>query len=130
MHSHSDNIRHQVKLPNGKQIEVVYSDEETGRIGELPLHVCPSCAGHLVYPLDWSEEGEEHWRILLRCPECQEVREGVFGQTAVELLDDELDRATGALLSDFQRMTHANMVQEIEFFVRALHADVIVPSDF
>ena len=47
---------------------------------------------------------------------------------AVERLDDELDRATAELLSDLRRMTHANMSEEIEFFVRALDADLIVPS--
>jgi hypothetical protein len=94
------------------------------------LHVCFNCAGTLVYPLDWAEEGVSQWRILLRCPECEARREGVFEQTIVERLDDELDRASGALLSDLRRLTHANMAEEIEFFIRALDADLIVPSDF
>jgi hypothetical protein len=94
------------------------------------LQVCFHCAGELAYPLDWSEEGPRHWRILLRCPECESRREGVFEQAAVERLDDELDRATGALLEDLRQMTHANMSEEVEFFVRALDADLIVPSDF
>ncbi len=95
-----------------------------------PLHVCFNCAGELVYPLDWSEEGQRHWRIVLRCPDCEAYREGVFEQTIVERLDDELDRATSELLGDLKQVTHANMTDEVEFFVRALHADVIVPSDF
>lgn len=90
----------------------------------------PAAAASLSIPSNWSEERPGFWRIELRCPECEELREGVFGQAAVERLDDELDRATAALLSDFRRMTHANMAQEIDFFVRALDADVIVPSDF
>ncbi|MEA2141458.1 MAG: hypothetical protein QOC91_1557 [Solirubrobacteraceae bacterium] len=94
------------------------------------LHICFNCAGELVYPLDWSEEGVRHWRIILRCPDCESRREGVFEQAAVELLDDELDRAAGALLGDLRRMTHANMSEEVDFFVRALDADLIVPSDF
>lgn len=94
------------------------------------LHVCFNCAGELVYPLDWTEEGSSHWRIVLRCPECEALREGVFEQAMVELLDDELDCASGALLSDLKRITHANMTDEVEFFVRALQADLIVPSDF
>ncbi len=94
------------------------------------LHVCFHCAGELAYPLDWSEEGLRHWRIVLRCPECESRREGVFEQTAVELLDDELDRAASALLGDLRRMTHANMSEEVEFLIRALDADLIVPSDF
>ena len=46
------------------------------------LHVCFNCAGELVYPLDWSEEGLRHWRIVLRCPECESRREGVFEQAS------------------------------------------------
>jgi hypothetical protein len=94
------------------------------------LHVCFHCAGELAYPLDWCEEGPRHWRIVLRCPDCESLREGVFEQTAVESLDDELDRGASALLADLKRITHANMTDEIEFFVRALDADLIVPSDF
>jgi hypothetical protein len=98
--------------------------------GPEQLHVCFHCAGELVYPLDWSEEGSRHWRIILRCPECESRREGVFDQGAVERLDDELDRGSSALLGDLRRMTHANMSEEVEFFVRALDADLITPSDF
>ena len=94
------------------------------------LHVCFHCAGELVYPLDWAEEGPAHWRIVLRCPECESRREGVFEQSSVERLDDELDRAAALLLGDLKRMTHANMSEEAEFFIRALAADLIVPSDF
>jgi hypothetical protein len=94
------------------------------------LHVCFHCAGEFAYPLDWCEEGLRNWRIVLRCPDCESRREGVFEQAAVELLDDELDRAASALLGDLRRMTHANMSEEVEFFIRALQADLIVPSDF
>jgi hypothetical protein len=101
-----------------------------GTCAPSQLHICFHCAGELVYPLDWSEEGPRHWRIVLRCPECESRREGVFDQTAVERLDDELDRGSSALLGDLRRMTHANMSEEIEFFARALEADLILPSDF
>jgi hypothetical protein len=94
------------------------------------LHVCFHCSGELAYPLDWMEEGPRHWRIILRCPECESRREGVFEQGVVERLDDELDRAANLLLGDLKRMTHANMSEEVEFFIRALDADLIVPSDF
>ena len=188
MSDQSPHIRHRVKMPDGKHVEVVYRDQrgalektgtsktdtsEAGRseataagahrqdacqdeyvdpaqfasLGDdllayepgaadqqscVPeeLHVCFNCSGELVYPLDWAEEGPRHWRIVLRCPECEALREGVFEQAVVEQLDDELDRGSAALLSDLKRITHANMTDEIEFFVRALGADLIVPSDF
>ncbi len=180
MSDQSPHIRHHVKMPDGKHVEVVYRDhrdspDKAGSASETPstgtsaqsasrdecvdpapltdldghgevafgpglgaqqgcvpedLHVCFNCCGELVYPLDWAEEGPRHWRIVLRCPECEALREGVFEQTIVERLDDELDRGSGALLSDLKRITHANMVDEIDFFVRALDADLIVPNDF
>jgi hypothetical protein len=116
----------------GKPTGAVYgaSQEADGTCAPAQLHTCFHCAGELVYPLDWSEEGPRHWRIVLRCPECESRREGVFDQTAVERLDDELDRGSSALLGDLRRMTHANMSEEIEFFARALDADLILPSDF
>jgi hypothetical protein len=150
-------IRHRVQMPDGKHVEVTYRDQLRApppsyapeppyapeSVDELDstfstdpacppqeLHVCFNCAGELVYPLDWSEEGARHWRIVLRCPECEARREGVFEQGLVERLDDELDSGAGALLSDLKRLTHANMSEEVEFFVRALHADLITPSDF
>lgn len=95
-----------------------------------PLHVCFHCSGELVYPLDWAEEGPRHWRVILRCPDCESRREGVFEQAIVERLDDELDRGSAGLLADLRRMTHANMSEEVDFFVRALDADLITPSDF
>jgi hypothetical protein len=114
-----------------EQLDLAVGAEQVGAAaaGEL-LHVCFHCSGELVYPLDWCEEGARHWRVVLRCPECESRREGVFEQAIVEQLDDELDRGSSALLSDLRRMTHANMSEEIEFFVRALAADLITPSDF
>lgn len=118
--------------PAPEQSDVVVGARAGGDAAPSPdlLHVCFHCAGELVYPLDWSEEGPRHWRVVLRCPDCESRREGVFEQPVVERLDDELDRGAGALLADLRRMTHANMSEEIEFFVRALEADLITPSDF
>jgi hypothetical protein len=119
--------------PAGEEIDLVGAQERPAgdaTVSPDRLHICFHCAGELAYPLDWSEEGPRHWRIILRCPECESRREGVFEQTVVERLDDELDRAASALLGNLKRMTHANMSEEVEFFVRALAADLIVPSDF
>ena len=121
------------QLPGGERLDVAYGDQSQGAdAASAPdqLHLCFHCAGELVFPLDWSEEGPRHWRVVLRCPECESRREGVFDQTAVERLDDELDRGSSALLGDLRRMTHANMSEEIDFFVRALDADLIMPGDF
>ena len=112
-------IQERLPLPAGEQVDVVSGEQsQPSQASAAPgaLHICFHCAGELVYPLDWSEEGPRHWRIVLRCPECESRREGVFDQASVEGLDDELDRGSSALLGDLRRMTHANMSEEIEFF--------------
>jgi hypothetical protein len=124
-----------VVLPSGKTIEVVYfADAETD--GQAPaqsghdLYVCPECASHLAYPTAWEEAGEERWELLMRCPNCEWEATGVFDRDAVERLDEELDRGTHALLADLKRLMYANMEDEIERFISALHADAILPMDF
>lgn len=134
----SYHVHHRVRLPDGREIEVVHLDNprdagegDPAKTRTSPeLHVCFHCGGELVHPVDWADEGGGEWRILLRCPECEATREGVFDRCQVESFEDELDRGIGSILSDLRRMTHTNMSEEIEFFVRALNADVIVPSDF
>jgi hypothetical protein len=94
------------------------------------LHVCACCGGELVHPVDWTEESPEHWRILMRCPDCDARHEGVFDRAVVERLDDELDRASAAMLSDYRQLAHANMSEEADLFARALELDLIGPEDF
>ena len=123
-----------VVLPSGKTIEVVYfADSEGGQVADAPtgdLHVCPDCTSTLVYPTAWEEAGEERWELLLRCPNCEWENSGIFDRDTVESLDEQLDRGTHALLTDLKQLMHANMEEEIERFISALHADAILPMDF
>ena len=45
-------------------------------------------------------------------------------------LEDQLDEGLADMLRDLQRLTQANMADQIERFVAALHADLILPEDF
>ena len=122
-----------VVLPSGKTIEVVYFGEHPEATVTEPahdLHICGTCESELVYPVDWSEAGETHWEVLLRCPNCEWSDLGVFDQSTVDRFDDELDRGTEALMRDLKRLTQANMEDEIDRFVSALGADAILPEDF
>jgi hypothetical protein len=94
------------------------------------LHVCADCRSELVYPLDWSEEGPRHWRIVLRCPECESRREGVFEHHDVELFDDERERGAVMLFEDLQRVTHLNMAEEADSLAKALELDLVTAEDF
>jgi hypothetical protein len=156
MESHDEQIHYvkRVVLPSGKTIEVVYfreTDElasleaavkhDTSGSGAKPsehppaephqeLHVCIECTSELVYPVQWEESGADNWSVLLHCPNCDVYREGIFAQETVECFDEELDRGADLLARDYKRLMRANMAEEIERFVGALHSDAILAEDF
>jgi hypothetical protein len=126
-----------VVLPSGKEIEVVYFDEQAPVAPPVAvpasgedLHICGTCDSQLVYPLEWEEAGATHWEVTLRCPNCEWVGTGVFEQDVVERFDEELDRGTEAVVRDLKRLMHANMEDEIDRFASALEGDHILPDDF
>jgi len=122
-----------VVLPSGKTIEVTLFEQAPARPASFSatgLHVCPTCASELVHPIAWGEHGPDHWEVTLRCPECYGCTTGVHDQAAVEALDAELDRGTGALVADLRRLFEANKEDEIARFVAVLQADLLLPEDF
>lgn len=119
-----------LQLPSGKTIEVIRFDDPAVGTEESDLHRCPGCRSELVYPTRWSEADESSWRVTLRCPDCEVVREGVFPQSSIDAFDELLDAGTSALVGDLRRLTRANMTEEGERFLAALAVDAILPEDF
>jgi len=122
-----------IVLPSGRTIEVAFYPSVDPPEPDAParaLHLCDACGSDLVHPVAWQEAGPTHWEVDLRCPNCGLEETGVFDQATVDRFDDELDRGTRALVRDLTRLTHANMEDEVERFVAALHAEHIVPDDF
>jgi hypothetical protein len=140
MNPSSDNSHYvrRVVLPSGREIEVVYFDAQPAPADAEPivssperdLHECPECERTLVYPVEWEEASPTQWEVLLRCPNCEWTRLGIFDQAVVDRFDEELDRGTECLIEDLTRLTHANMEDEIERFTSALASDLIWPMDF
>jgi hypothetical protein len=94
------------------------------------LHVCPSCASNLVFPIDWAPAAKRSWRVDLRCPDCEWSGGGVYSQSVVDRFDEALDVGTDAMLNDLSLLARANMETEVDRFVAALVADHILPEDF
>jgi hypothetical protein len=94
------------------------------------LSVCPCCSRDLVFPVDWSPVAGRHWRVWLRCPECEWHGGGVYGQDLIDRFDDALDESTQSILDDLELLTRANMEEQIDRFVAALEADHILADDF
>ncbi len=126
-----DNSHHirRVQLPSGKTIEVVLFGDAAGE-RDRDLHLCPACRSQLVYPVAWEQAAADSWRVVLRCPDCEHLREGVFDQETVDAFDDRLDAETDALAADLRRLTRANMVDELARLTAALAADAVLPEDF
>lgn len=124
-------------MPSGKTVEVVYFEDlavPEGAITTQPvhpdLHVCERCASELVHPVEWVEAGPDHWEVDLLCPNCEWETTGVFAQDAVERFDEILDEGMEKLLGDLRRLMHANFEEEIDRFVDALRAGLVMPEDF
>ena len=130
----SSSIRRIVLSSGREKIEVVLSDEPTDEREARPapgdLHVCRWCESPLVHPTSWQEVDGGRWHLRLRCPDCERASEGVFVRAEVERFDDELTRGGLALARDLRKLAHANMEEECERFIAALHAEDILPIDF
>jgi hypothetical protein len=126
----SNHSVHRIVLPSGRKIEVVRFNDGPGGTHHSALHICPECQCELVQPITWTEAAEDQWELLLRCPNCDWSIQGVFEQGAVEELEEHLDEGLADMLSDLQRLTQANMAEEIDRFLSALHSDLILPEDF
>lgn len=94
------------------------------------LHICPSCDSRLVYPLDWSPVDMCHWRVELRCPECEWTEAGLYEQAALDRFDHILDSGTDSLVEDLRLLQRSNMEHELARFNMALGQDLILPEDF
>jgi hypothetical protein len=94
------------------------------------LHICPACHSRLVQPIWWDEASDDSLRVALSCPNCEWSAVERFEHRLVDELELELDRGDAELEVDLALLTHANMVDEIDRFVRALDADAIQPFDF
>jgi hypothetical protein len=94
------------------------------------LHICPACSSALVFPTDWAPARDRHWRVALRCPDCEWRGGGVYSQDVVDRLDEALDHGTELMLDDLTILARANMEQQVSTFVTALQADLILPEDF
>jgi len=129
--SHNDHEKQAVRrivLPSGRTIEVVrFNEVDTER---RELNVCPCCDSDLVQPVSWSETPDGQWDLALECPNCGWAESGTFSRPQVERLEDHLDEGLTAMIADLQRLTQANMAADIDRFVAALDAGLILPEDF
>ena len=96
------------------------------------LDVCVACGRTFVVPSAILEvvPSERRYTVELTCNNCGHSRVGTYDEQAMEDLDRALDRDQSALQATARRVYRENMLAEIERFVAALDANLILPEDF
>jgi hypothetical protein len=88
------------------------------------------CGRDFVNPVDWEPVGSEHWRILLRCGECETWREVTVTNAVAQRYDVELDRRAAVLKASWERLDRERMIGEVEAMTTALRRGLIDAADF
>jgi len=94
------------------------------------LHQCHICHADLVVPVSWDEADDYHWKILLRCAECETYREVVVGNDVAKRYELDLERGAAEIASTLKRLDRLRMLALLDTFVAALERDLIDAADF
>lgn len=98
--------------------------------GAAPLHRCRSCPSALVQLVEHRDAGYGCWHVSLRCPECGTFADGTATDEECAAFDDELEQGTEELFVSLLQIQRVHMIDDVERFVAALAADLILPEDF
>ena len=91
---------------------------------------CRGCSSPLVQAVEWTRLNEDHWSVLVRCPECFGSCEIVMDEDRAHEFMLETDEAVRSLLETAQSLERDIFRQSCEAFTQALRADQICPMDF
>ena len=96
------------------------------------LDVCVACGRTFVVPSAILEvvPHERRYTVELTCNNCGHSHVGTYNEHTMEQLDRALDRDQATLQEIADRVYRENMLDEIERFVAALDANLILPEDF
>ena len=138
----------QVTLPSGRTIEIVYLDDapdpaavphvdaqavaaaEAAVEAAVDLTVCGACDCQFVQPVDWEEAGPHHWRLELRCPNCEARGTVVVEDAVVDQYDIVLERGSAELARSLHEVVASSIEDEVQRLHDALEQDLILPEDF
>ena len=91
---------------------------------------CPRCGSGLVQPLRWTADAEHGMLVDLRCPECDQWRQGALSRTEVVALDRAQAEARRRMLDVYERLVAESMEAEATSLGRALALDLVGADDF
>lgn len=88
------------------------------------------CGDDFVNPVEWETEGDDHWRMLLRCGSCGVSREVTVTHDEAQRFDRELNRRAQPIARTADRLERDRMKRETEALIAALRLDLIDAADF
>jgi hypothetical protein len=91
---------------------------------------CPRCGSVLVQPLRWEADPEHGVLVDLRCPDCEQWRQGALTRDEVVTLDRHQREARQTLLDAYERMVAESMEALAGTLRRALELDLVGADDF
>jgi len=135
-----------ITLPSGRQVEIIYLDGEAVSIADQGLVVseieanlqesvnellnCGECGCDTVQPVEWDGYGPRHWKIELRCPNCEARCTTIVEDDVAELCDRAHQRGVDALELTLTKVADANSERDIERLRFALENNHLLPEDF
>ena len=76
--------------------------EDVDAEAAIDLTICGVCECPFVQPVDWDEAGPRHWKLELRCPNCEAHGTVVVGDEVVDHYDLVLERGSAELARSLQ----------------------------
>lgn len=135
-----------IRLPSGRQVEVGYLDDEAVSLADsgpavTELHAdlqatvhelmhCGKCGCQTVQPVEWDGYGPRHWRIELRCPNCESRCTTIVEDEIAELCDRVHQRGVDELELTLKGLADENAESEIQRLRFALQNNHLLPQDF
>jgi len=94
------------------------------------LEICPACGADYVNPVEWNAVEDHSWWMLLRCAQCEVLREVVVDNEEAARFDEALDRRADPIARTLHRLDVDRMKAWVESVTVALQRDLIDAADF
>jgi hypothetical protein len=94
------------------------------------LELCGMCGRDFVSPVEWEPVGPKHWRLLLRCGECETWRDVTVTNAIALRYDAEPRRQVDVLAALLDRLDRERMIGQAEAMTVALQLGLVDAADF
>ena len=135
-----------ITLPSGRRVEISYLDGEAVSLADQGLEIveieadiqesvnqllnCGECGCGTVQPVEWDGYGPRHWKIELRCPNCEARCTTVVEDDVAELCDRAHQRGADELELTLTKLATENGESDVERLIFALANNHLLPEDF